>query len=176
VIRLCHFIPVRKITSVLLILLKWNFIYRWRLKRRGLAHKVHSSTLNIFWVIPLFWKSWAGDTCVPWNIKFSLSWSQCSMSLKLRLWFDHLIYRVSQKTGTPHKMVSICRYICYIIYWLVLPYRQCNFTQLYKVSLSKSKWLFQNSIFTNIPQKSICTGFGWSTIVNATQLHDIYCR
>jgi len=76
-------------------------------------------------------------------------------------------YRVSQKNATPHKMLSICRYICYIIYWLVLLYKQCNFTQLCKVSLSKSKWLFHNSTFTNITQKSLCTGFGKSTIVNA---------
>ena len=82
-----------------------------------------------------------------------------------------MVYRVSQKNpATPHKMVSFCRYIYYIIYWLVLLWRQCSFTQLCKVSLSKSKWLFQNLTFTNITQKSICTGFGRSTIVNANTI------
>ena len=71
------------------------------------------------------------------------------------------------KNATPHKIIHSCRYICYIIYWMGLPNRQCNFTQLCIISLSKSKWLFQNSTFTNITPKSFCTGFGWSTIVNA---------
>ena len=64
-------------------------------------------------------------------------------------------------------MVSICRHICYIIYWLVLPYRQCHFTLLcsfiFKIEVVISKFNF----YYNITQKSICTGFGLSTIVNA---------
>ena len=79
-----------------------------------------------------------------------------------------VVQGVPKKNATPHKMVSICRYMCYIINKLILQYyRQFNFTQLWKVSSSKSWWLLQNSSFTNITQKSLCTGFGWSTIVNA---------
>ena len=80
------------------------------------------------------------------------------------LWLLHA--GCPKKTGTPHKMVSICRYI-YSILSIGL---YCRIGNAILHNYIKSKWLFQNSNFTNITQKSICTGFGWSTIVNANTI------
>jgi len=46
---------VRTITPDLLLLLKWNFIYGKIMRRGSAVHKVHNSSISIFWVIALCW-------------------------------------------------------------------------------------------------------------------------
>ena len=46
---------VRTITPDLLLLLKWNFIYGKIMRRGSAVHKVHNSSISIFWVIAPCW-------------------------------------------------------------------------------------------------------------------------